>query len=85
MDCARSIGANSRKEVKSFDSVGHIIQLLSIASKEYCSCARSVTDTYYIPLEVCWTILRWCKWLIVPAVAKRCICYRMFMPPCKID
>ena len=85
MDCAWTIGTDSWEEVKSFDSMGHIIQLLSIASKEYCSRAWSVTDTYYISLEVCWTVLRRCKRLIVPAVAKRCICYRMFMPPCEIN
>ena len=70
VDCTGSIGAHCRKEILCFESMGDIVQLLTVASEEDCSASRSVSDTNDIALYILGAVEGWGERLIKTAVTR---------------
>ena len=62
---AGSVGADSRKEIRCFEAVRHIVELLAIASEEDRAGAWSVADSDNISLHVLGTVGDGVEWLVV--------------------
>ena len=69
MYLTRSLSANRGKEVLSLESMRNIVEFLAVTGEEDCSCARSVTNSNNIALDVGRSVSRGCEGLVVAPIA----------------
>ena len=79
MDNARAVGTDRGKEVRPLEAVYNILEFLAIPSEEDCACARSISDANNVALNEGRAILCPVEWLVISAMARGCVCNRVFM------
>lgn len=82
---ARTSGSDSREEVLGLETMRHILQLSAVTCEEDSTSARSVTYTNNIALLVDGGIVGAGEWLIVPALACRCVRDGVFVQACDMS
>lgn len=80
MYSAWSVGANGRKEVLGLQAVSDVVKFFAVAGKEEGAGAWTVSDAYYIALDVGRAIGGWCEGLVVAAGAEGGVGYGGLVP-----
>lgn len=79
MDNARAVGTDRREEIRPFETMDNILELLAVSGEEDSAGTRSVSDANNIALNERRGIVRPVEWLVISAMTGGCVCNRVFM------
>jgi hypothetical protein len=71
MDCTWSIGADRRKEILCFKSMGDVVKLLAVSCEKNCSASWSISNTDNVTLYILRTVASWGERLVETPVTRR--------------